>query len=120
MDDQPHNHHRLIWAPVLSLTGVLAQYTVNLLTASMLNSMASPPTPAPTSKNAVWTDKETRSLVCFLHQHHSKQADGVNFKVSLYKEAAIHIMPLYDPRRGGPCKTDKTVKTKWTTNVSPC
>ena len=86
----------------------------------MLNSMASPPTPAPTSKNAMWTDKETRSLVRFLHQHRSKQANGANFKVSLYKEAAIHIAPLYDPRRGGPRKTDKTVKTKWTTNVSPC
>ena len=62
MDDQPHDHHRLLWAPVLSLAGVLGQYTVNLLTASMLNSMASAPTPAPTSKNAMWTDRKPTPL----------------------------------------------------------
>ena len=94
MDDQPHDHHQLIWAPVLSLAGILAQYIVDLLTASMLNPMASAPTPAPTSKNAVWTDEETCSLVCFLHQHCSRKTNGANFKVSLYKEAAVHIMPF--------------------------
>ncbi|KAG2364753.1 hypothetical protein BDR07DRAFT_1278880 [Suillus spraguei] len=89
--------HRRLLTSIVSLTALAAHYTTVLM--------------AQEKEKAFWTEPEVTALVDYLHEHRSEHAEGGNFKIVIFNEAAKAIAPK---RAQGPLKTGKMCPTKWT------
>ncbi|KAL4066041.1 hypothetical protein J3A83DRAFT_4262302 [Scleroderma citrinum] len=59
---------------------------------------------------AKWTSIKTNKLLDYLHEHHSEQTDGGNFKDSTYNAAVVFLQPFL---KKGRSKDMKSIKYKW-------
>jgi hypothetical protein len=63
-----------------------------------------------------WELEEERELISFLVTHKSEAGDTMNFKSSVFSDAAIHLNRMYPAQKCAP-KSQSSCKTKWS-NVS--